>query len=201
MKRLPWISNITFFILLSVSGCFWALQLFKPAARKMTVPIPVAMLAQAGTVASLFGETASQVVSNYQLKGVVLANPNDQSVAIVSFNGNPAEAYLIHTEIQPNVILSEVYASHIMLQDHGVNKRVDLPKDAIVINDEPISAIAPRISRGYSDRPHAESRAAGVVSRRGREPESELHNSDLPNVEPHVMSEEERTLLQKSLNH
>ena len=142
MKRLPLISSVILFILVVVSGSFWTLQLVKPVARKVMAPQPVVALAQSSTVASLFGGSAVEVVSNFQLKGIVMANPADQSVAIIVADGKPAQAYPIHSEIQAGVTLNEVHGNYIMLVDNGVNKRVDLPKDAISSMDNQFNDVA-----------------------------------------------------------
>ena len=129
MKRLPLISSVLLFILLCVSASFWVLQLMKPPARKVAAPVMMAPQAEVDSVVSLFGGSAA-VASNYQLKGVVLANPMKQSVAIIIADGKPPQAYPINAEIQPGVTLSEVHSGYIMLLDNGISKRVELPQDA-----------------------------------------------------------------------
>ena len=131
MKRLPLISSVVLFVLLCVSATYWTTYFFKPASRKVAAPVTLLPQAQTVTVASVFGGGALAVISNYQLKGVVLANPSQQSVAIIAANGKPAQAYPINTEVGPGVVLSEVYATHVVLQDNGISKRVDLPQDPV----------------------------------------------------------------------
>jgi general secretion pathway protein C len=70
------------------------------------------------------------VATNYQLRGVVSAGVNGESIAILAADGKPAEAIRANREIQPGVIVKEVHPRYVLLQDNGVIKRVELPDDA-----------------------------------------------------------------------
>jgi len=129
MKKIPLISSLVLFVLLCVSGSYWVLQFIKPPVRKITAPPAVLQSADVESVATLFGG-AMAVASNYQLKGIVLANPMNQSVAIIAVDGKANQAYPINSEISNGVRLVEVHADYVLLSDNGVNKRVDLPQEA-----------------------------------------------------------------------
>jgi len=115
-----------------VSLAYWALQLFKPAPRAVTAPPPAsAPPLDLQAAAGLFGGRASVVVaSNYQLKGVVAAGDNHDSVAILSANGKPAQSLRQGAEIAPGTVVKEVHRSYVVVSEGGVPKRVELPETA-----------------------------------------------------------------------
>lgn len=135
MKRLPLLLSFLLFILLCISGTYWALQLFKPPLRPVAAP-PVAsvQIVKADAAGGLFGgrhsESAVAAASNYQLRGVVFSGHEFDSVAILSVDGKPAQAMAIDKEISPGVTVKEVHRDYVLLSDNGVTKRVDLPESA-----------------------------------------------------------------------
>jgi general secretion pathway protein C len=128
MKRISLILSFVLFIALCVTMSFWVLQFIKPEARKIAAPPATKPVADVESVAGLFGG-ALAVNANYQLKGIVLANPANQSGAIIAVDGKPTQAYRIDAEISPGVKLSEVHSTYILILDNGVSKRVELPQD------------------------------------------------------------------------
>lgn len=128
MKRLSLILSLLLFVALCATASFWVLQFIKPDARKISAPPVMKPVADVETVAGLFGG-AMAMNTNYQLKGIVLANPASQSGAIIAVDGKATQAYRIESEISPGVKLSEVHAAYILILDNGVSKRVDLPQD------------------------------------------------------------------------
>ncbi|MFI4941172.1 MAG: hypothetical protein ACHP7O_12635, partial [Burkholderiales bacterium] len=94
MKRWPILVNFILFVGLCMSGTFWAMQLFKPAARPVVAPTQRIAAVNAEAAAGLFGgrPAAVAVASNFQLKGVVAADNALESVAILAADGKPAEA-------------------------------------------------------------------------------------------------------------
>jgi len=129
MKRISLITSIVLFIVLCVSTSFWVLQFMKPEARKIVAPPVAKPVASVESVAGLFGG-ALAVNSNYQLKGIVLANPTNQSEAIVAVDGKAPQAVTVNKEISPGVKLSEVHSNYVLILDNGVSKRVDLPLES-----------------------------------------------------------------------
>jgi general secretion pathway protein C len=133
MKRLPLITSFILFIALCVSGAYWAMQLYKPAARPVAAPPILSDLPAPDpeSAASLFGGRATAVVaSNFQLKGVVMASNPADSVAILAANGKKPQAVRTNAEVLPGVTVKEVQRDHVLLSEGGVTKRVDLPQDA-----------------------------------------------------------------------
>jgi len=131
MKRIPLIISFFLFILLVVTASYWIMQLVKPEPRKIVAPQINKPVADVESVAGLFGG-AMAIDTNYQLKGIVLANPMSQSVAIISVDGKPTQAFPMNSELRQGVTLNEVHADYILLLDNGISKRVDLPPDAKV---------------------------------------------------------------------
>jgi general secretion pathway protein C len=133
MKRWPILVSFVLFVGLCASATFWAMQFFKPTVRQVAMPKPQARSAVDPTAAiGLFGGRAVEVAaaSNFQLKGVVVANNADESVAILAADSKPPEAIRINTDIIPGVTVKEVHAQYVLLSDGGVVKRVDLPINA-----------------------------------------------------------------------
>lgn len=124
--KIPLITALLLFMMLCASCAYWVMQIMTPPARKVSAPPPTVAIANVDNVATLFGG-ALAVVSNYQLKGIVLANPNSQSVAIIAVDGKPAQAYPINSELSAGVKLTEVQANQVLLMDNGVPKRITLP--------------------------------------------------------------------------
>lgn len=131
MKRLPGLASFVLFIALCVSLAFWAMQLFKPAARAVTAPPPVSSEVDLQAAAGLFGGRSTvAAASNFQLKGVVAADDGRDSVAILSANGKPAQAVRQGAEIVPGAVVKEVHRRYVLVSDGGVPKRVELPESA-----------------------------------------------------------------------
>lgn len=128
MKRISLILSLVLFIALCATLSFWVLQFIKPEPRKVSAPPMIKPVADVESVAGLFGG-ALAVNTTYQLKGIVLANPSNQSGAIIAIDGKATQAYRIDAEISPGVKLSEVHANYILILDSGVSKRIDLPQD------------------------------------------------------------------------
>ena len=104
------------------------MQFMQSQPRKVVAPPAQKTVANAENSASLFGG-ALAVNTNYQLKGIVLANPENQSGAIIAVDGKAAQAFRVNAEITPGIKLAEVHAGYIMILDRGVSKRVDLPQE------------------------------------------------------------------------
>ena len=116
MKRISFTLSFTLFIALCASLSFWLLQLMTPEVRHVVAPIQAKPVADVASVAGLFGGAAT-VSTNYQLKGIVMANPASQSGAILNVDSQPAQAFRLNAE-------------YILLLDQGVGRRIDLPKES-----------------------------------------------------------------------
>ena len=142
MKRISLGLSFVLFVLLCATGSFWLLQFMKPETRKISAPPTVRPSADVASVAALFGG-ALALNTNYQLRGIVLANPASQSEAIIAVDGKPAAAFTVHSEINPGVKLSDVHAGYILILENGVSRRVDLPQDAKAVNPPGAVGAAP----------------------------------------------------------
>lgn len=130
MKRWPLLASFALFIALCVSAAYWAMQLFRPAARPVAAPPQaVQMAASLEAARSLFGgRQAVAVSSNFQLRGVIVAGNSADSVAILAAGGKPSHAVKTNTEVIPGVRVSEVHSGYVLLAEGGEVKRVDLQK-------------------------------------------------------------------------
>jgi len=130
VKRLPQITSFVLFIALCVSAAYWGMQLFNPPLRAVAAPpqstLPTPSLDAA---ASLLGGHSTVVATNFQLTGVVVARDSADSVAILVASGKKPQAVRTNAEVAPGVTVKEVQRDHVLLSEHGVTKRVDLPKD------------------------------------------------------------------------
>ncbi len=131
MKRLPLLMSFVMFVLLCMSLSFWGMQVFKPKVRSVNAPVNTNTVEPGeGQWGSLFGRNplAEAVVSNYQLKGVVVAAHALDSAAILSADGKSPQTIAVGKELSPGVILQEVHTTHIVISEAGAIKRVDLPQ-------------------------------------------------------------------------
>lgn len=151
MKRLPVLLSVFVFILLCMSLSFWGLQLFKPSTREVAMPMTQQSEPSVGGWGALFGNTqVTQMASNYLLQGVVLAKRPDESLAIISANGKPANAIAINQQIAAGVHLKEVHEQYVLISEGGSMRRIELPAVAtgnmIKMNSPADGRIAPQIA-------------------------------------------------------
>ena len=133
MKRSSLIASFVLFLLLCASIAYWGLQFFKPPLRPVAAPPRLAKSdINPQAAATLFGGRAGKaaVASNYQLKGVVMSGRAEESVAILSTEGKPAQAIRVDGEVAPGVKIKEVHRDYVLLSDAGAVKRVELPENA-----------------------------------------------------------------------
>ncbi|HEX7644201.1 MAG TPA: type II secretion system protein N [Burkholderiaceae bacterium] len=134
MKRLPLFLSFLLFLGVCMSGTYWTMQFIKPQNRQVA-PLKSAERNDVSpeAVMNLFGGHLSvAAASNFQLKGVVVAKNEKESVAILAADGKPAEAVRVDTEVIPGVVVREVHKDYVMLSENGVMKRVELPASAPV---------------------------------------------------------------------
>jgi len=133
MKRWPSITTFILFITLCVSIAYWGMQIFQPPQRAVASP-PQPSRSEPGLEAAsgLFGGRASfTLTSNFQLKGVVVASNPSESVAILSSNGKSEQAIRTNHEVAPGITVKEVHKAYVLLSEHGITKRVELPDNTV----------------------------------------------------------------------
>ena len=132
MKRLPLITTFILFIALCVSAAYWAMQMLQPPMRAVVAPPRVFQPAPGPDAAAglLGGHTTAVAAGNYQLKGVIISSDPAESVAILSFNGKPAQAVRTNAEIAHDVTLKEVNRRYVLLSEGGAVKKIELPEGA-----------------------------------------------------------------------
>lgn len=130
MKRWPILVSFVLFLGLCASLTFWILQFLKPTPRLVAAPKQQTWsAANPEAAAALFGgrAAAAAAATNFQLKGVVVAGNDVDSVAILVPEGKPAVAVRVNGEAAPGVTVKEVHAKYVLLSEGGVVKRVELP--------------------------------------------------------------------------
>jgi general secretion pathway protein C len=126
-------ASLVLMILLAGSGAYWLMQalLSKPAQEEVppqneSAPVDIR---QAG---KLFGGEGMAAVTsgNFRLMGVVVARDTEDSLAILSIDGKPAQSYRVNKEIASGVVLKEVHDKYVVLSEDGDAKRLALPEPA-----------------------------------------------------------------------
>ncbi|MFZ6846663.1 type II secretion system protein N [Undibacterium sp. RuRC25W] len=134
MKRLPLLCGFMAFILLCMSLSFWGVRVFKPMNRSVAdVPLKGRIEPGSGQWGGIFGgtQTAQINAANYDLKGIIIARKNEESLAIISANGKPAQTVALNSEIAPGIILKEIHEGYVMISESGVMRRASLPENTI----------------------------------------------------------------------
>lgn len=119
-------ANVVLIIVLCASATYWALHFSTAQQRPVSVAPTVPLRIDNAATATLFGSN-SVVASNFQLRGIVLAQPDADSVAIIVADGKPARAVKTGGEIATGASLLHINADHILISENGMQKRVPLP--------------------------------------------------------------------------
>ena len=150
-----------------MSAAYWAMQLFKPPVRAVAAaPKTMQLAPKLDAAAGLFGGRAVVVVaSNFQLKGVVVADNPAESVAILETSGRPTKAVRANAEVMPGVTVKEVQRGYVLLSEGGAIKRVELPEKAkgrggVTTSPVPVRSPVPRVSPIPSPIPSSKSRSS-----------------------------------------
>lgn len=140
--RFPQFISLALFILLCASVAYWGMQFVRPTSRKIAAPLQVdAPQFDISQAAKLFGGDAmvESTASNYQLLGVVVAQNEAESVAILSADGKPAQSLRIGKEVGPGASIKEIHRTYVLVSEGGIPKRLVLPEHAQISAD----AVAP----------------------------------------------------------
>lgn len=128
MKNARLIASILLLALLCASLAYWALKLIRPAERPLAAPQQTRQEINLDAAAGLFGgRPGAAVATNYQLRGVIDAKSEADSVAIIAASGKPAQAVVVGGEVSPGVTVKEVHPNYVLLSENGVSKRIELP--------------------------------------------------------------------------
>lgn len=133
MKRLPLMFSFFSLLVLCMSLAFWGMHIVKAPLRNTALSAPQDILGPvSGQWGNLFGTSpnSQNSVSNFQLKGVVVAQSPQDSAAIISVNGKTAQSLHVNQALMDGVILSEVRETYIVILEAGVEKRLDLAHSA-----------------------------------------------------------------------
>jgi general secretion pathway protein C len=127
MKKIPLISSFILFIALCATAAYWLLQFNQPPSRPLLAP-PEPSISALPLATGLFGANANSLATgNFQLNGVVVADPASDSVAIIATDGKPAKAFRVNAEIQAGTRLKQVQSSFVLLEKNGTVQRLELP--------------------------------------------------------------------------
>jgi len=129
VKRWPLVAGFVLFVIFCVSVAQWTWQLFNPTELPAVAQQHVSADSNRNAVADLFSVRPAAVAASsiFQLKGVVIAQKERGSIAILQIDGKPAQAAGVGAEVLPGVTVSEVHPQYVLLVEHGLSKRVELP--------------------------------------------------------------------------
>jgi hypothetical protein len=129
MKRLPLMFSFFLVVLLCLSLVFWGRHFLKPPMRDAHSFLAKNNVEDVtGQWGRVFGlnQTAQGGSNNYRLQGVLVTQTEQNSSAIISINGKPAQTLYLNQEVIEGVRLSEVHATYITLREDGVDRRISL---------------------------------------------------------------------------
>jgi general secretion pathway protein C len=128
IQRIPRLISFILFLGLCASIAYWAIEFFTPlprpvaASATVTQPLPAVSVA-----ADLFGGQADvNTMTNIQLRGVILAERAEESVAILITDGGTPKYLRRDAEVMTGVKVKEIDAKKVVLSDHGVSREVSL---------------------------------------------------------------------------
>lgn len=123
-----------------------------PLSAGASVQQPVSRI-DANLIAPIFGSAgsddgATNSVLPYKLRGVIAAGNSRGAAALLSGTGPKDAAFLVGDELQPGVVLKEVNADHVLVDNHGRRERIDLDaKPAARLDSGPVPAADPGLIR------------------------------------------------------
>lgn len=147
MTRGRLVLSFLLFVALCASIAYWGLQLYDPPLRPVAAGNagPKVAAPRLEAAASVFGGQGSAVpvLSNLQLRGVIVSGTPQESIAILSVEGKPPKAYRASAEVVPGLTIKEVHRQYVLLADGGTIKRIELPAAARAAQQNGIAARAP----------------------------------------------------------
>jgi general secretion pathway protein C len=129
MKRLPGVFSFLLFLALSATLAYWIVQWTALAPRTVSAPSKSEHpMPPVSAAASLFGGRSSgSVIANLQLRGVIHAGSEPDSVAIIALEGKPPRALTVNSEIVSGVIVKEILNKTVVVSEKGVERELGLP--------------------------------------------------------------------------
>ncbi|MFM8467980.1 MAG: type II secretion system protein N [Oxalobacteraceae bacterium] len=128
MKRLSAAASLLLFLALCASLAYWLLQWFAPAPRTVVAP-PVAQgsMPPLSAADTLFGGNPQRTLTVVQLRGILHADRDTESVAILAIEGKPPRAVHISAEVTPGLVLKAIQARAVIVSERGMEREVILP--------------------------------------------------------------------------
>lgn len=171
MKRFPLLVSFALFLALCASLAYWALQIFSPAMRPVAaLPQAARRMAPVSAAENLFGGySSSGTMANIQLRGVIHAGKAADSEAILVNDNEPPKFVKVQAEVSEGVTLKEIHPRHVVLDDHGVSREVNLaefaptPLPAQSIKLSPANSPAAPGAPGESPAPPAQDAGANAA--------------------------------------
>lgn len=126
---LPALASLLLFMLCCATLAYWSTRWLAPAQRPVAAPAAMPAVDTA-SLAGLFGraQAASASSGDFQLKGVVVAPDDADSLALIQIDGQRMRSYRIGAELRSGVRVAEIHASHVVLEVGGASQQLALPK-------------------------------------------------------------------------
>lgn len=198
MKRLPLMFSFLSLVVLGLSLTFWGMRILKAPLRNAALAAPQENIEPvSGQWGNLFGVVPSlqDSASNYQLKGVLVAQSARDSAAIISINGKPAQSLHVNQELMDGVVLSEVHKIYIIIKEAGVEKRISLPLSVFAQTGMNEGVAAPQKTFNIAARNRSApipipEPAIAEISQRPNRPEQPHNDSELPTASYRPLSKQ-----------
>ena len=128
MKRTPLFISFVLFIALCASAAYWVLQVIQPKTRPMIAPPDATQSAPPLSAAAVLlgGHATASAAGDYLLSGIIMAARPADRIAILASQGQAAHPYRLHAQISSAIKLAEIHENYVVLDHHGVIKRIDL---------------------------------------------------------------------------
>jgi general secretion pathway protein C len=139
MRQLPTLTSFVVFLALCASITYWLLQWMAPASRPLATPIQAEYpLPDVSAAADLFGGANEALGAlPIQLKGIILANHPNESVAIIALNGKPARALKASAVVSDGILIKQITAGGVILVDHDTEHPLSLPIFSVPMAERP----------------------------------------------------------------
>ena len=145
MRQLPTVTSFVIFLALCASVTYWLLQWMAPAFRPLVIPAQAEYpLPDVSAAADLFGGANEALGAlPIQLKGIILANHPNESVAIIALNGKPARALNANAVVSDGILIKRITAHGVTMKDHSKEYQLSLPAFSSTISDRPSVSAEP----------------------------------------------------------
>lgn len=104
-------------------------------------------------------------LTNLSLKGTISSDPTQESIAIIADGRNEEKIYKIGDSVTSGASLHAVYVDRVVLNENGILRKLDLPKEFLATTTRPVRRNATTITRAAENPTSIQSVVAQNISR------------------------------------